>query len=156
LKTEGEIVKVGVIFSAFDLGPHAGHQLALKEAKAHCDYLVVGLHTDPTIDRPSKNKPIQTLPERYIQVRSSRYVDEVIPYQTEAELLELLKMVNPQVRFLGDDYRGRTDFTGFELNIPIHYCSRSHGVSPSDIRRRVHEQEEARLRLKSESVRTEK
>jgi len=128
--------KVGVIASCFDLF-HAGHVLALYEAKENCDRLVVALQSDPTIDRPDKNKPIQGMFERYVQVRSCAYVDDVIPYDTENDLYNLLAGYNWDVRFLGDDYYDRTDFTGYDLDIPIHYCSRKHNYSSSGLRTRI-------------------
>ena len=128
--------RVGIIASCFDLF-HAGHVLTLYEAKDNCDRLVVALQSDPTIDRPEKNKPIQAMFERYVQLRACAYVDDVIPYDTEADLLNLLTGYDWDVRFLGDDYRGRTDFTGYGLDIPIHYCSRKHDYSSSGLRSRI-------------------
>ena len=95
-------MKIGFTCSTFDLF-HAGHLLMLEEAKKQCDYLIVGLQTDPTIDRPEKNKPIQTLEEREIQVRSCRYIDYYFIYDTEKSLYESLVFLNPDIRFLGDD-----------------------------------------------------
>lgn len=131
-------MKIGFIASCFDLGPHAGHVMTLKEAKAQCDWLIVALHVDPNSERDFKNKPIQSVSERYLTIKSNRYVDEVIPYETEAELIELLKLLNPSVRFLGDDYKGKT-FSGIELNIPIYFCARRHSVSSSAIRKKIKE-----------------
>jgi len=128
--------RVGIVASCFDLF-HTGHILMLYEAKKNCDRLVVALQSDPTLDRPEKNKPVQGLFERYIQVESCEYVDQVIPYDTEADLYNLLAGYEWDVRFLGDDYRGRTDFTGADLDIPIHYCSRKHGYSSSGLRARI-------------------
>ena len=128
--------RVGIVASCFDLF-HAGHVLMLTEAKEHCDRLVVALQSDPTIDRPEKNKPIQALSERYIQLAACKYVDEIIPYDTEADLLNLLKSYDWDYRFLGEDYVGRTDFTGYELGIPIHYCSRRHDYSSSNLREKI-------------------
>lgn len=128
--------RVGIIASCFDLF-HAGHVLALCEAKEYCDRLVVALQSDPTLDRPEKNKPVQNLFERYVQVNACRYVDQIIPYDTEADLLNLLTGYDWDVRFLGMDYEGRTDFTGADLNIPIHYCSRRHEYSSSGLRERI-------------------
>ncbi len=100
------------------------------------------LQSDPTIDRPEKNKPIQGMFERFIQVESCEYVDQVIPYDTEADLYNLLTGYDWDVRFLGADYFGRTDFTGYDLqHIPIHYCNRMHNYSSSDLRKRIHEAE---------------
>ena len=128
--------RVGIIASCFDLF-HAGHILMLYEAKKNCDRLVVALQSDPTIDRPEKNKPVQGMFERYIQVSTCEYVDQVIPYDTEADLYNLLAGYDWDVRFLGEDYYGRTDFTGYDLGIPIHYCSRKHSYSSSGLRERI-------------------
>lgn len=125
--------RVGIVASCFDLF-HAGHILMLYEAKKNCDRLVVALQSDPTIDRPEKNKPVQGLFERFVQVESCEYVDNVIPYDTEEDLYNLLAGCDWDVRFLGEDYVGRTDFTGYDLNIPIHYCSRKHNYSSSRLR----------------------
>jgi glycerol-3-phosphate cytidylyltransferase len=128
--------RVGIVASCFDLF-HAGHILMLEEAKDHCDRLVVALQSDPTIDRPEKNKPIQGLFERFTQVSACKYVDEVIPYDTEADLYNLLAGYEWDVRFLGSDYVDRTDFTGADLDIPIHYCPRKHNYSSSGLRERI-------------------
>ena len=109
LKAEGK--RIGITFSTFDM-LHAGHIAMLSEAKNHCDYLICGLQTDPTIDRPdTKNKPVQTLYERYVQVAACKYVDEVLVYSTEEELLNILKTIHIDIRFLGDEYKTK-DFTG--------------------------------------------
>jgi glycerol-3-phosphate cytidylyltransferase len=128
--------RVGIVASCFDLF-HAGHVLMLMEAKKECDRLIVALQSDPTIDRPEKNKPIQGMYERYLQVDSCEYVDHVIPYDTEADLYNLLASFDWSVRFLGSDYIDRTDFTGADLGIPIHYCSRKHDYSSSSLRERI-------------------
>ncbi len=128
--------RVGIIASCFDLF-HAGHVLTLYEAKDNCDRLVVALQSDPTLDRPEKNKPVQAMFERYVQLRACAYVDDIIPYDTEADLLNLLTGYDWNVRFLGDDYRGRTNYTGYGLDIPIHYCSRKHDYSSSSLRERI-------------------
>lgn len=128
-------MKKGFTCSAFDL-LHAGHILMLKEIRGQCDFLVVGLQSDPTIDRPEKNKPIETLEERKIKLEGCRYVDEIIVYNTEAELIELLKKVNPDVRFLGEDWRGK-HFTGDDLPIQIIFNSRDHSYSSTDLRERI-------------------
>lgn len=131
--------KVGITASAFDL-LHAGHVLMLQEAKIVCDYLIACLHTDPTIDRPSKNKPIQTLRERYIQLDAIKYVDEIIMYDTEQELLQIIADVMPDIRIIGEDYKGK-DFTGKQFcednNIRIFYNSREHSWSTTELRKRV-------------------
>ena len=128
--------RVGIVASCFDLF-HTGHILMLMEAKENCDRLVVALQSDPSVDRPEKNKPIQGLFERFVQVDACKFVDQVIPYDTEEDLYNLLAGYDWDVRFLGDDYVGRTDFTGYDLNIPIHYCSRKHNYSSSGLRQRI-------------------
>ena len=138
LKSDDQIV-IGFTCGAFDL-LHAGHVLMLEEAKSVCDYLIVGLQTDPTIDRPEKNKPIQSLVERTIQVNAVKYVDQTICYQTEAELLELLKVIQPDVRIIGEDYKDK-DFTGkqwcFDNDVYIYYNSRQHTFSSTELRTRI-------------------
>ncbi len=128
--------RVGIVASCFDLF-HAGHILMLMEAKQECDRLTVALQSDPTLDRPEKNKPVQGLYERYLQVNSCKYVDQIIPYDTEADLYNLLAGFEWDVRFLGSDYIDRTDFTGYDLEIPIHYCVRKHDYSSSNLRERI-------------------
>ena len=132
-------MRTGITFSTFDL-LHAGHVQMLREAKEQCDYLMVGLQTNPTIDRPEKNKPIQTIVERYTQLKAISYVDEVIPYETESDVLDILSLYMPDIRIIGGDYREK-DFTGKEecrkLNIDIYYNSREHRFSTSGLRERV-------------------
>jgi glycerol-3-phosphate cytidylyltransferase len=128
--------RVGIVASCFDLF-HAGHILMLMEAKDHCDRLIVALQSDPSVDRPDKNKPVQALSERYIQLEACKYVDQIVPYDTEADLYNLLAGYDWDVRFLGMDYIDRTEFTGSDLDIPIHYCSRRHNYSSSDLRERI-------------------
>lgn len=133
-------MKIGFSCSAFDLF-HAGYPTMLKMEKHLCDYLIVALQTDPTIDRPDqKNKPIQSIYERYVQVQSCRYVDEVLVYETEADLLNLLMTQTIHVRFLSEEYIGR-DFTGknycVENGIEIVYHRRRHTYSTTELRRRV-------------------
>ena len=107
-------MKVGFTCSTFDL-LHAGHIQMLKDAKEECDYLIVGLQTDPTLDRPdTKKRPIQTLVERSIQLKAVKYVDEVIPYETEKDLEDILQMYNISVRIIGEEYQGK-NFTGKEI-----------------------------------------
>ena len=132
--------KVGIVFSTFDLF-HAGHVAMLAEAKQHCDYLIVGLQTDPTIDRPeTKNKPIQSIVERQIQVSGNRHVDEIVVYQTEQDLKDLLLILPIDVRILGEEYYGK-DFTGKDIceqrKIEIVYNSRAHSFSSSSLRKRA-------------------
>lgn len=132
-------MKIGFTCSCFDL-LHAGHVQMLKEAKANCDWLVVGLQTDPTIDRPTKNKPVQSVTERYIQLAAVRFVDELIIYATEADLLDVLKSFPINVRFIGEEYKDK-DFTGkdycLDNGIEIYYNRRQHSFSTTDLRKRV-------------------
>jgi len=129
-------VKIGFTVSSFDLGPHAGHLVMLAEAKSLCDYLIVGLLTDPTVDRPdSKNKPVQSVFERYMQVSSCRYVDEVIPLGCEQDIIDLVLTINPDIRIVGEEYKDK-DHTGKGL-CPIHYNVRRHSFSSSSLRERV-------------------
>jgi glycerol-3-phosphate cytidylyltransferase len=131
--------KIGFACSAFDLF-HCGHVLMLEDAKKHCDILIVGLHTNPTIDRPAKNNPIQDYEERFIQVNGCRYVDEIIKYQTEDDLLNILKELNPDVRILGTDWYGK-EYTGYQLPIEIHWHKRDHEWSTTYLRERVYQRE---------------
>lgn len=127
---------IGFTASCFDLGPHAGHVAMLKEAKVHCGHLIIGLHVDPSKERTHKNKPVQSVAERYLMLKACRYVDEIIPYETESDLLELIKLLQPDIRFLGEEYKG-CEFTGRDMNIKIHYCKRNHNVSSSNIRKKI-------------------
>lgn len=142
LKQDG--LRVGITFSTFDLF-HAGHVAMLSEAKNHCDYLIAALQTDPTIDRPdSKNPPIQSIVERQIQVSTNRNVDEVVIYQTEKDLEDLLLILPVDVRILGVEYADK-DFTGkgicVKRGIEIVYNGRDHSFSSSSLRKRVAEAE---------------
>jgi glycerol-3-phosphate cytidylyltransferase len=137
-------LKVGITFSTFDLF-HAGHVAMLAEAKNHCDYLIAALQTDPTIDRPdSKNPPIQSIVERQIQVSTNRNVDEVVIYQTEKDLEDLLLILPIDVRILGVEYADK-EFTGKQIcvdrGIEIVYNGRDHSFSSSSLRKRVAEAE---------------
>lgn len=139
-------MKVGITFSAFDL-LHAGHIGMLREAKANCDYLIVGLQTDPTIDRPTeKNKPVQTLVERYAQLNALKFIDEIVPYQTEEDVIDILELFQIDVRFLGEEYREK-EFTGKDVcrkrGIELHFNKRDHRFSTSGLRKRVVEAEKA-------------
>ena len=125
---------IGFTCGAFDL-LHAGHIVMLEEAKSNCDYLIVGLQTDPTIDRNEKNKPIQSVYERYVQLNACSFVDEIIPYDTEQSLLDLLQSQNIDIRFVGEEYR-ESKLTGRDL-IELHYTSRRHSFSSSSLRERV-------------------
>jgi len=140
LKSQG--LKIGITFSTFDL-LHAGHIAMLSEAKNHCDYLIAGLQTDPTIDRPdTKNHPVQSIVERQIQLSACRFVDEVVVYQTERDLVDLLLILPVDVRILGVEYEHK-DFTGkaecFARGIEIIYNGRDHSFSSSSLRKRVAE-----------------
>jgi len=142
LKQEGK--RIGITFSTFDM-LHAGHVAMLSEAKNHCDYLICGLQTDPTIDRPdTKNKPIQSIVERQIQLAACRYVDEVVVYQTEQDLVDLLLILPLDVRILGIEYKDK-DFTGrWEGEarcIELVFNGRDHSFSSSSLRKRVAEAE---------------
>ena len=131
--------RVGFTCGSFDL-LHTGHALMLHEAREQCDHLIVGVQSDPTLDRPDKNKPIQTYEERIIMVRSVKYVDEIVCYDTENDLYNLLKFINPDIRIVGADWEGKK-FTGHDLDIPIYYNSRNHEWSSSNLRKRVYEAE---------------
>jgi glycerol-3-phosphate cytidylyltransferase len=140
LKAQGK--KIGITFSTFDL-LHAGHIAMLSEAKNHCDYLICGLQTDPTIDRPdTKNAPVQSIVERQIQLSACRYVDEVVVYQTEQDLIDLLLILPVDVRILGVEYEHK-EFTGRwecgQRNIGIVFNGRDHSFSSSSLRKRVAE-----------------
>jgi len=140
-------MKIGVTFSTFDL-LHAGHILMLKEAKTVCDYLICGLHVDPQVERPNKNKPIQSIVERYIQLSSVKYVDEVIPYNLEADLADILLGYDINVRIIGADYKGE-NFSGLDIcqtkGIEIYYNQRLHSFSSTELRGRIADAEQERL-----------
>ena len=132
--------RVGFTCGAMDLF-HAGHVLMLKEARDQCDYLIVAIQTDPSHDRPEKNKPIQSMEERRIQLEACRYVDDIQEYTTEAELLQMLDEYmeihgERFVRIIGEDWKGKT-FTGYKLPIRVIYNSRSHNYSSSELRKRI-------------------
>lgn len=131
--------KKGFTCGAFDL-LHAGHALMLKECRDHCDYLIIGLQKDPNIDRPKKNKPVQTYEERDIMIKSIKWVDEVVYYNTEDDLLKLLQALDIDIRIIGADWEGKK-FTGWQLDIPVVFNSRDHGYSTSDLRERVYQAE---------------
>lgn len=138
LKADGK--RIGITFSTFDM-LHAGHIAMLSEAKNHCDYLIAGLQTDPTIDRPGqKNPPVQSIVERQIQLAACRYVDEVVIYQTEQDLIDLLLILPVDVRILGVEYCDK-DFTGRDecgnRGIELVFNKRDHSFSSSSLRRRV-------------------
>jgi len=145
LTEEGK--KIGITFSTFDM-LHAGHIAMLSEAKNHCDYLIAGLQTDPTIDRDTKNKPVQSIVERQIQLAACRYVDEVVVYQTEQDLVDLLLILPLDVRVLGIEYEDK-EFTGksecYRRGIECIFNDRDHSFSSSSLRRRVVEAETFKL-----------
>ncbi|KOP39989.1 glycerol-3-phosphate cytidylyltransferase [Flavobacterium sp. WLB] len=136
-------MKIGITFSAFDL-LHAGHVKMLEEAKQNCDYLIVGLQTDPTLDRPTKNKPTQTVVERYIQLKACKFVDEIVPYATEQDLEDILKSFTIDMRILGDEYKEK-DFTGRayceEKGIELYFNTRDHRFSSTNLRHEVYQKE---------------
>jgi|TARA_B110000908_G_C10116961_1_gene385789 glycerol-3-phosphate cytidylyltransferase len=131
--------KIGITFSTFDL-LHAGHIAMLREAKDHCDYLICGLQMDPTIDRSDKNAPIQTVVERYTQLKGVQYVDEIIPYSSERDVEDILTLYQINVRILGEEYRDK-EFTGKDIcrkrDIDLYFNKRDHRFSSSDLRKRV-------------------
>ena len=132
-------MKVGFTASAFDL-LHSGHISMLRDAKDQCEYLICGLQVDPSADRLEKNRPIQTVVERYTQLKAVGYVDEIIPYSTEEDLKDILSMYHIDVRILGDEYREK-DFTGKEIckrrDIALYFNKRDHRFSSSELRKRV-------------------
>jgi glycerol-3-phosphate cytidylyltransferase len=136
-------MKVGFTCSTFDL-LHAGHIQMLREAKEQCDYLLVGLQIDPSVDRAEKNAPIQSIVERYTQLKAVSYVDEIVPYATETDLNDILTMYHIDVRILGEEYREK-DFTGKDIckkrGIQLYFNKRDHRFSSSDLRKRVCERE---------------
>ena len=139
-------MKIGITFNAFDL-LHAGHIKMLEEAKRECDYLIVGLQTDPTLDRPEKNRPTQTVVERYIQLKGCKFVDEIVPYATEQDLEDVLRSFKIDVRILGDEYKDK-NFTGRAYceskGIELYYNRRDHRFSSSALRKEVAQKEAGR------------
>ena len=134
-------MNTGITFSSFDLF-HSGHVAMLKEAKANCDFLIVGLQTDPTIDRPEKNKPIQSVFERYVQLEGCKYIDQIIPYATEQDIIDILLTYQINTRFIGEEYRSK-EYTGKELcvdkGIEIYYNKRQHSFSTSELRKSINQ-----------------
>jgi glycerol-3-phosphate cytidylyltransferase len=132
-------LKIGIVASTFDL-LHAGHVMMLREAKSQCDHLICALQVDPSVDRKEKNSPIQSIVERYIQLQAVRYVDEIVVYQTEKDLEDILELYAIDVRVLGEEYKDK-DFTGREIckrrGIHIHFNKRDHRFSSSGLRKRV-------------------
>ena len=139
-------MRIGITFSAFDL-LHAGHIKMLEEAKRHCDYLICGLQTDPTIDRPEKNKPTQTVVERYIQLKGCKFVDEIVPYTTEQDLEDILHAFHLDIRIVGDEKK-KKKFTGREYceekGIELYFNTRDHRFSSSGLRKEVAEKEQTK------------
>lgn len=132
--------KIGITFSTFDL-LHAGHIAMLEEAKSKCDYLIVGLQSDPTIDRPKeKNKPVQTIFERYLQLKAVKYVDEIVPYQTEQDCEDILSTLPINIRIIGEEYKTKP-FTGADIckrrNIEVYFNKREHRFSSTNLRERI-------------------
>ena len=125
----------GFTCGTFDL-LHTGHVLMFQEIKEQCDYLIVGIQTDPSF-REGKNTPIQSIEERKLQLEAVRYVDQVVQYDTEEDLVDLLKMTSPDLRFVGMDWKDNPNLTGGDLPIEIRYNSRDHGFSSSELRRRI-------------------
>lgn len=134
---ENKKIKVGFTCGSYDL-LHAGHVISLRDARLKCDYLIVGLQTDPTLDRKDKNKPVQSVTERLIQLKAVSFVDQIITYTNEKHLLDILEKLedNIDIRFLGGDWLGKK-FTGDNLNIECYFQKRDHGYSSSELRRRV-------------------
>jgi len=128
-------MKIGLTCGAFDLC-HAGHMLMFKECKDRCDHLIVGLQTNPQIDRPEKNRPVMSLFERTRILKSIKFIDEIFVYETEADLLNFLKDIKPDIRFVGIDWKDKP-FTGAELPIKVIFNSRDHGFSSSELRERI-------------------
>lgn len=135
--------KVGITFSSFDL-LHAGHIKMLEEAKGQCDYLICGLQTDPTLDRPEKNRPVQSVVERYIQLKGCKFVDEIVPYATEQDLEDVLTSFKIDVRIIGDEY-SKKNFTGRDYcekkGITLYFNKRDHRFSSSGLRKEVYQKE---------------
>lgn len=132
-------MKVGFTCGSFDL-VHAGHILMFEECSKLCDTLIVGLQDDPSLDRQYKNKPVQSYEERLIQLKAIKYITSIVPYKTEEDLFTYLSNNPPNVRFVGEDWRGRY-FTGRELDIPVIYNSRGHRFSSSELRQRIYQEE---------------
>jgi glycerol-3-phosphate cytidylyltransferase len=131
-------MKIGITASAFDL-LHVGHVEMLREAKEQCDYLIAALHVNPAVERQTKNKPIQSVVERYIQLAAVKFVDEVIPYETEEDLLDIIKLKSVNIRILGEEYKN-TNFSGNDLDMEFYFNKRRHRFSSSELRKRLKEQ----------------
>ena len=139
-------MKTGITFSTFDLF-HAGHVKMLEESKTKCDYLITGLQLDPSIDRPEKNKPVQSIIERYVQLKGCKFVDEIVPYVTELDLIDILSSFKIDIRIIGEEYREK-DFTGKEYckkkGIEIYYNKREHRFSSSELRKQASNSEKSK------------
>ena len=135
-------MKIGFTCSCFDLF-HAGHVMMLREAKSVCDYLIVGLQTDPTLDRPEKNRPIQSVFERFVQLQGCKYVDEIVMYATEKDLMDVLTSYAIGVRIVGEEYK-LIPFTGKSLSMEYYYNRRSHNFSTTELRKRIMMSEKAK------------
>ena len=139
-------MKIGITFSTFDFF-HAGHVKMLEEAKSKCEYLIVGLQLDPSIDRPEKNKPVQSIIERYVQLRACKYIDEVIPYITEDDLIDVLSSFKIDLRIIGEEYKEK-EFTGkkycHKKGIEIYYNKREHRFSSAALRKQVSKSEKSK------------
>ena len=139
-------MKTGITFSTFDLF-HAGHVKMLEEAKTKCDYLIVGLQLDPSIDRPEKNKPTQSIIERYVQLKGCKFIDEIVPYVNEEDLIDVLSSFKIDIRIIGEEYKEK-DFTGKEYckkkGIEIYYNKREHRFSSSSLRKQVTDSENSK------------
>ncbi len=134
--------KIGFTCGSFDL-LHAGHILMLEEAKRQCDHLIVGLHSDPSIDRSEKNKPVQSVEERKIVLQGIKWVDEIRVYDTEEELYNMLIIISPEVRILGIDWKGK-EYTGHDIGLRVHFNSRGHSWSTRELRKRVYNAERSK------------
>ncbi|QNM85765.1 adenylyltransferase/cytidyltransferase family protein [Polaribacter pectinis] len=143
-------MRIGITFSAFDLF-HAGHVKMLEDSKRQCDYLICGIQTDPTLDRPEKNRPVQSIVERYIQLKGCKYVDEIVPYSTELDLEDVLRSYKIDVRIIGEEYASRK-FTGRqyceEKGIELYFNKREHRFSSSGLRKEVQEKENLKTKDK--------
>ena len=132
-------MRIGITFSTFDLF-HAGHIKMLEEAKTKCDYLIVGLQLDPSIERPEKNKPTQSIIERYVQLKGCKFIDEIVPYVNEEDLIDILSSFKIDIRIIGEEYKDK-NYTGKEYcekkGIEIYYNKRKHRFSSSALRKKV-------------------
>ena len=150
LKEKYQGMTIGFTCSCFDI-LHCGHCIMLEDAKNQCDVLIIGLQTDPTIDRADKNKPIQEYEERLIMAKSIRYIDEIIKYSTEKELYEMLQMLNPDVRIIGTDWKEKK-YTGYDLPIKMYWHNRDHNWSTSNLRKRIYLAEQKNKKNKYDDV----